>query len=300
MKDYLKANYSDWSEFKKAFLEELSNKFVGHDVQYDGFLMTIDRFKFDFVDFNAVSKEVLEVFFEDDDHLIFFPAVNTGKLILNKEDMSAYKELCKIYDSALLAHAAELENAAKIIEAEQKIAYQEYLKKQEAKAEALKAKELEKKYQAKVAKQLQKLETLKPEKTIKWFGEPTTFYEAIGWMAKHATNIKASMPDFMEKWFDGKFDCENKYVVDSKKRTINGNPMQWGLSFRISFDQEASGFLAQRATSSNKKVIDSVSFVWDLIENYGFKFVKARQDIENIRKNIPDEYLPDFEKGLAM
>ena len=104
----------------------------------------------------------------------------------------------------------------------------------------------------------------------------------------------------MEKWFDSKFDCENKSVVDSRKRTSGGHPVQWGLSFRMSFDSAVSGILEQRATSQNKKVIDSVSFVWDLIDNFGFQFSKSGQDIDKIRAEIPNQYVSDFEKGLAM
>ena len=291
---------TNWNDFKESFIKMLTEQFAGHDVNYDGFAMTIDRFGFDTIQVNSEYREVIKVYFEDDDYLIFFPAVKAGKLILNKEDNDACKKLFAIYDDALLVRAEELEAEAKKLAEEQKIARQEYLKKQEAKAQRLKELEAEKKFKARVEKSLAKLQTLKPEKAEKFFLEPSTYYEAIGWMAKHTTNIRASMPDFMEKWFDGKFDCENKYVVDSKKRTANGNPMQWGLSFRMSFDTEAVGLLAQRATSANKKVIDSVSFVWNLIDNFGFKFTKARQDVDEIRKYIPDEYMSDFEKGLVM
>ena len=52
--------------------------------------------------------------------------------------------------------------------------------------------------------------------------------------------------------------------------------------------------------SKNKKVIDNVAFVWDLIENYGFQFRKDAQDADRIRNEIPKDYIADFERGLAM
>lgn len=171
-------------------------------------------------------------------------------------------------------------------------------REEEAKERARQEAEL--KFQIKKEKMLAKLNELKPENTRRLFTTPMSYYETLGWMAKHITSIKPSMPDLAEKWFVGIFgDVENRYVVDSRKRTSGGFPMQWGLSCKISFDQEVVGPLAKRATSSNKRVIDNVAFVWDLIEKYGFQFGK-KQDVDLIRKEIPTKYLLDFERGYLM
>ena len=300
LKIYSKENYSDWAEFKQSLVNELKEDFLGHEVIYDGFLMTIDDIKFDVVQINAVSTDMVKVYFEDGDYLLFFPAVKSEKIELNEEDNKIFKEINAVYEDAKLVHAEELEKAAQKLEEDRKIAYQEYLKREAERAERLKAQEQEKKFQAKVQKKLKELESMKPEKTERLFNSPTTFYEALGWMAKHVISIRAAMPDYMEKWFDSKFDCDFKYVVDSRKRTSGGHPVQWGLSFRMSFNEEVSGILEQRATSQNKKVIDNVAFVWDLIENYGFQFRKDAQDIDKIRAEIPVQYLADFERGLTM
>jgi hypothetical protein len=300
LKIYSKENYSDWTEFKQSLVNELKEDFLGHDVTYDGFLMTVDNIKFDVVQFNAVSTDVVKVYFEDGTYLVMFPAVKSGKLILNEEDNKVFKEIAAIYEEAKIVHEEELKEAAKKLEEQRKIAYQEYLKREAERAELLKAKEEERKYQARIYRALKKLDQIRPEKTERLFNSPSTYYEAIGWMTAHATSVRAAMPDYMEKWFDSKFDCDFKYVVDSRKRTSGGHPVQWGLSFRMSFDQAVSGILEQRATSQNKKVIDNVAFVWDLIENYGFQFRKDTQDIERIRAEIPKEYISDFEKGLEM
>lgn len=301
MKVYSKENYSTWDEFKEALIKELSESLVGHDVDYDGFLMTIAGIKFDVVQVNAKATEVIKVYFEDDDYLLFFPAVNSGKIkLLNKEDNKIFKEIAAIYEDAKLVHAEELEKAAQKLEEDRKIAYQEYLKREAERAERLKAQEQEKKFQAKVQKKLKELESMKPEKTVRLFNSPTTFYEALGWMAKHATGVRAAMPDYMEKWFVGKFGDVERYVVNSKKKTSGGFDYQWGLGLKITFDKAVAGTLEQRATSQNKKVIDSVAFVWDLVENYGFQFRKDAQDVDKIRAEIPTQYIADFEKGLAM
>ena len=301
IKVYSKENYKDWNDFRANLINELSSSFVGHDVDYRGFVLSIKEFKFETVYFDSVAEDVVKVWFEDESYLVFFRAVNAGILnFLDENDTKVYKEFKAVVEDAKMVHAIELkEERARLAEA-QRIAYQEYLKREAEKAERLKQKEAEKKFQAKIERSLRKLNTLRPEKVEKLFNSPSNYYEAIGWMAKHTSSIRAAMPDYMEKWFDERFDCDYKYIVDSKKRTSGGHPVQWGLSFKMSFDEAVSGVLEARATSQNKKVIDNVAFVWDLIENYGFQFTKNAQDIDKIRAEIPNQYVSDFEKGLAM
>ena len=297
MKEYSKQEHNSFAEYKKLFIEELIHEFVGSKVNYDGQDGVILNLSWSVSNLGEHINATIK-FGHSERTFALRLLYNSGKLSLEKEE--ELKSYINLFETSESTYKVEQEEERRIADELARKARAEYEARKERALELKKQQEAEKKYQARVDRALAKLKTLKPEKSEKWFDSPSNYYEAIGWMAKHATNIKASMPDFMEKWFDGKFDCENKYVVDSRKRTVNGNPMQWGLSFRISFDQEASGFLAQRATSSNKKVIDSVSFVWDLIENFGFKFSKSKQDIENIRAEIPQDYITDFEKGLEM
>jgi hypothetical protein len=156
------------------------------------------------------------------------------------------------------------------------------------------------KFEKRKKSSLEKLNSLRPEQTSKLFSTPMSQYEALGWIAKHAKNIKASMPDYMETWFIKIFgqDAE-RYVVDSTKKTSGGFDFQWSLGINITFDSPVSGILEQRATSKNKKSINNVAFAWDLIENYGFVFGK-KQDYEKIKSEIPTKYLEDFERGYAM
>ena len=300
LKNYTKENYSSWKEFQQATLEEIKSSFMGHEVNYKGFVLTMDKFTLETVHFNAVPEEVIRVYLGDESELVFLRAVNSGTLNLNKEDMCTYEKINLIVNDAKDVHQQELIEAHKKLEEDIKLARIERAKKEEELAKIKEAREQEKKFQAKIQRKLKELESMRPEKTQRLFNSPTSYYEAIGWMAKHAVSVRAAMPDYMEKWFDSKFDCDFKYVVDSRKRTSGGHPVQWGLSFRMSFNEAVSGILEQRATSQNKKVIDNVAFVWDLIENYGFQFRKDTQDIERIRAEIPKEYISDFEKGLEM
>lgn len=300
MKNYSKENYSSYKDFQLAMVEELKSTLVGHEATYQDCLVSIDDFKLETIYFNTEAKDVIRVYLGDESQLVFFLAVKANKLVLDAQDLGYVTKLYYLEDDAQDVRQHEIIEEKKKLEEEIRLARIERAKKEEELAKLKEEKEAEKKFKAKIQKKLKELETLKPENTERLFNSPTTFYEALGWMAKHAISIKASMPDYMEKWFDSRFDAENKYVVDSKKRTSGGHPVQWGLSFRMSFNEVVSGILEKRATSQNKKVIDSVAFVWDLIENYGFQFTKKTQDIERIKNEIPNQYLVDFEKGLNM
>ena len=299
MLKYSKENYSSWEDFQQKTVEELKNLFINHDATHEGFVVSIDDFKLDYVYFGTEAKNVIKVFLGDDSYLLFFGAVNAGTLKLINEDMHTYEEINSIYQEAEELHKVELEEKAK----EDAIKLTEIRKANIEKAEkkkALLAKiEEEKKFKLRIEKNLKKLATLGPERTSRLFETPTNYYECLGWLAKHTTSIKPSMPDYMEPWFVKRFGDVERNVVNSKKRTQGGHPMQWGLSFKMSFNAEVVGPLEVRATSKNKKVIDNVAFVWDLVEHYGFQFGKV-QDIEKIREEIPNEHISDFEKGLEM
>lgn len=162
-----------------------------------------------------------------------------------------------------------------------------------------KKKREELKNEARKEKALAKLNTAKPESLYSITKEPATQLELVGWMAKHVKSIKAAMPDYMESWFVSTFGDVLRTVVDSKKRTTGGFPMQWGLSMAINFDKEVPDLLKSKATSQNKCKIDNLGFVWNLIDNYGFKFGKE-QDLDEIMKNLSTDELEAFTKGMAM
>ena len=87
--------------------------------------------------------------------------------------------------------------------------------------------------------------------------------------------------------------------VDSKKKTINGNSMQWTFGFTATLrkPENIPAVLSEHLGYNGKQIADT-SFIWDLVDNYGFKFGK-KQDVEKIRACVPSNYLSSFEAGLA-
>lgn len=176
--------------------------------------------------------------------------------------------------------------------------------KAEAERAARKAAQEQAKAEAEAKKKLEatmvKLERMKPEDISKLCGTPTTEYETIGWLAKHVTSIKPSMPAEAQGWFEkkfGKVDCAKVYEPGAK--TTGKNPMKYTLSIDGSFSSEVPSILGRYVTGSNPKHISSVEFFWSLIDKYGFQFGK-KQNLDEIKKFVPDTYMAEFEKGLAM
>ena len=162
----------------------------------------------------------------------------------------------------------------------------------QAKAEA----EAQKKLEATMAK----LERIKPEDVSTVCGTPQTEYETIGWLAKHCTSIKPSMPAEARGWFESKFGkVDNAKVYEAGAKTTGNNPMKYTLSIQGSFNAEVPSILRRYVNDKNSKQINSVELFWSLVDKYGFQFGK-KQNIDEIRKLVPDTYLVDFDRGLAM
>lgn len=126
------------------------------------------------------------------------------------------------------------------------------------------------------------------------------FYYTLGWLAKHAGTVAAVLPDYLENAFTKHFGAEAPHrVVDSKHRGPAGWQAQWSWSFTISIKKPdlIPALLSDKLNPSQKAVSDT-SFVWDLVENYGFQF-GPKQDIDKIRSHVPVDCLASFEAGLA-
>jgi hypothetical protein len=197
--------------------------------------------------------------------------------------------LIQNYLAAMKEVQAEI---AAIKKEESRLKAEAYLKEKEAERERAKEAAREAKLQA-------KLRELKPEDYLRSYFEPTTQYELLGWITKHVKTITPTVPKSMLSWFTNRFGVvENCSVADDSKKTVGGHAMKWNMSFKASFDSEVPEALSSRA-SKNNKAINDVSFIWGLIDKYGFQFGK-KQDIEKIRATIPTTYLPQFEKGFAV
>lgn len=128
------------------------------------------------------------------------------------------------------------------------------------------------------------------------------FYYSLGWLTKNATSFSAAMPDYLQTSFENHFGTDYKpTVVDSKKKTINGYAMQWALSMKAAISKKAVDLIPSYLTkhlSASGNAISDTSFIWDLVDNYGFKFGK-KQDVDKIRSKVPSDYIDSFELGLA-
>jgi hypothetical protein len=169
-----------------------------------------------------------------------------------------------------------------------------------AKKKALEDKKNEEKYQKAKAKAIKDFEVLTqsiiPKSTV------DEFYYSLGWLAKNAGTFSAALPDYLLPAFERQFGTDYKpTVVDSKKKTINGNPMQWAMSMKASLSKKALDLIPTYLTkflSSAGNAIADTELIWDLVENYGFQFGK-KQDVEKVRASVPSDYLSFFEAGLA-
>lgn len=168
--------------------------------------------------------------------------------------------------------------------------------KEEAKA-AKKRKEVEKKVADMKASAENEITKLANREKVSAVADD--FYYALGWLAKHVGTITAKMPDYLESSFVKHFGDVERTVVDSTKVGPAGYTSQWRLSMEASLKKAESipATLVEYLSQSGKKV-SKTSFVWSLIDDYGFKLGK-KQDFNNIIGNIPVEYTEMFTAGFA-
>lgn len=130
--------------------------------------------------------------------------------------------------------------------------------------------------------------------------ETDEFYYALGWITKHCGTVTAALPDYLENAFNQHFGPEApRRVMDSKKHYPSGWQAQWAWSFTLSLKKidDVPCIIADKLSPSGKTISDT-SFVWELVDNYGFQFGK-QQDVEKIRACVPSDYIYSFESGLV-
>lgn len=138
------------------------------------------------------------------------------------------------------------------------------------------------------------------QEASKTLSEVDDFYYALGWLTSHVGAVSATMPDYLSDAFKKHFGADAVHTeVDSTKRTTNGNAMQWTFGFKATLrkSENIPAFLNQYLSSTGK-AIASTSFIWDLVDNYGFQFGK-KQDTDKIRNTVPAKFLTSFEAGLS-
>jgi ElaB/YqjD/DUF883 family membrane-anchored ribosome-binding protein len=128
------------------------------------------------------------------------------------------------------------------------------------------------------------------------------FYYALGWLTAHVGTVSASLPDYLLQSFEKYFGTEtNPTIIDSKKRTTGGFAMKWAFSLKASLRGKDINtipcILAKHLNSTGKSIVNT-SFVWDLLDNYGFQFGK-KQDVDKIKSTVPSQFINSFEAGLT-
>jgi hypothetical protein len=283
MKTYTLTKTADnFDSIREEMLAELSPKLTGSEIELKGF---------------GIGK-ITQLSSSNRDDVITAVQFSDGtvkrfmlKVILYELKTATFikEELTEVVDefftelSQLFAEAC----AAKVrLEAEAKAEAkrQEEIKKAEAKAESLKAN---------AVKEFEKL-TAKA-KAVSTVDE---FYYGLGWLAKNVKTVAARMPDYLEAAFVKHFGSEAVHTVtDSTKRTVNGFPMQWAISFTASLPKKAEvPSMLTKYLNTSGTAIANTSFVWDLVDNYGFRFGKVQDTVEILR-HVPIQYVYIFNEG---
>ena len=288
MKNYIVSDYQSWNELSTAITAELSESLV--------------------LPVSAVHKahgacEISEITITlNESGIMALADINfenglTRKLAINvlmANNLIDFEEPVKNYLIDFFAECADIRVEFYEIMHDRTSAKHEAdrLAKEEAKKDA--------KYQQAKEKAIQEFEVMtRKEKTVMGSGE---FYYNLGWLAKNVGTISAALPDYLLKYFENHFGTEAKpTVVDSRKRTVNGYPIQWALSMKASVPKKVVDsippFLKQYLNPTGN-ALTNTTFIWDLVENYGFQFGR-KQDVEKIRAAVPDFLLEYFEKGFT-
>jgi hypothetical protein len=240
------------------------------------------------LDKDTLENLILDIAFVDDDikRFSFMTIMNNG--FVKFEDLI---EIQDIWNSAYEVHNT-LTTLYKESERTAWINSVEKAKKAEADKKA------EVRYQKLKEKAIRDFDQLVQQASD--LSEVDEFYYALGWLTSHIGSVTAALPDYLESSFTKHFGSNtNARVVDSKKKTCNGNSMQWTFGFKATLRKsENIPSILNQYLSSTGKAIANTSFIWDLIDTYGFKFGR-KQDVDEIKQTVPDKFISSFEAGLT-
>lgn len=214
------------------------------------------------------------------------------------------KNITFLNEDTLYVYNQYMEAAKEVMEEEARIAKEKKLEEERIRREEEARKEAEK--EAKKAAQafertkkrmIEKFEEMTHQTySFDTYGEQ--YYYSIGWLASHIKTVSAALPDYLEDSFIRYFGADTpRSVVDSSKKTVGGFSSQWSYSFNAGLrDPDNAPVLIQENMNPTSKRINSTSFLWELIDNMGFRFGKT-QDIDEIRSHVPNDMLIHFELG---
>lgn len=288
MKNYIVSDYQNWNELSAELTKDLATEVVDHIPAVHKTLGACE-----------ISGITISL---NESNLIFladfaFENGQTKKLAIN---ILLANRLITIAEPANTVIAEFIEACLDLQKEVHEVQHDRTSAKHEADRQAKEEAKQEAKYQAAKEKAIQEFEVMtRKEKTVMGSGE---FYYNLGWLAKNVGTISAALPDYLLKYFENHFGTEAKpTVVDSRKRTVNGYPIQWALSMKASVPKKVAdnipAFLKQYLNPTGN-ALTNTTFIWDIVENYGFQFGR-KQDVEKIREAIPTHCLEQFEKGFA-
>ncbi len=236
---------------------------------------------------NNFESVIFTVYFDDTDETKSYgacAALNCGGLLFVDESMKALYDDFKATNDNLKHQWFEATEAAQ-------------RREKEAQKLEKKRKDNEKKMAGMKVSAEKEFDNLLSESGKK-VTEPDEFYWTLGWLAKHIGTITAKMPDFLEASFVKHFGDVEHTTVDSTKVGPAGYTSQWRLSMEASLikAKEIPATLAKYLNPAGKK-LSKTSFIWKLVDDYGFKFGK-KQDILDIMRCVPIEYVPMFNDGM--
>ena len=240
---------------------------------------------------DTLDQMVMEVNFFDSIRKFAVMPVITGKVLFIK--FSDIPEIRDMWDYAFDLHTDLTRKNNEI-----KNTIEQMKKEAEKKAEA--DKKAEAKYQQLKEKALKDFDTLLEKKTE--ISKVDEFYYALGWLANHMGSMTAILPDYLGPAFEKHFgESTPKTLVDSRAKTSGGYAKQWSWEFKCSIKKLKNTVVPaciQNVTTDFSKGIHNTSFLWDLVDNYGFQFGKS-QDTDKIAETIPAKYIDSFKEGLT-
>lgn len=287
MKTYLSTDYANYNEFVEALKPDVAEniQFPISAVHKTLGACTIKSARPTVQD-NGVDF-IIEVAFENGETKLYSFKI----VVVQKEFISISDDLKTIF--------AEYLDSMAVVHSELVLRAQN--ERRQALEASLKAKEEAKQKAKELTREQKRLAKLNESCATEYFNrtfEPATRYELLGWIAKHLKSLTPTVPKSMMDWFTKKFgSVENVSVVDDSKLTTGGHSMKWNVTFKATFDSPVPKAL-EYITNKSGKVINDVSFVYDLISKYDFKFGKE-QDFDLIKSHVAETYLGQYETGFA-
>ena len=238
---------------------------------------------------SALDNMYMEIAFNDTIKSFGVLPVITGNVILTK-----FADISEIGDA--WGHAFDFHtDMTRKLQAIETVARQA---EQETQKKAEEEKKAEARYKQQKEKAIRDFDTLTAKAFIA--SDVDEFYYTLGWLASNVGTISAALPDYLANQFAKHFGSDTPCrVVDSKKKGPAGYTSQWSWSFAASIKNPDTvpALLTKYLNPTGKSVTDT-SFVWDLVDNYGFQFGK-KQDVNKIVQTVPAKYIDSFNEGLV-